>query len=218
MTAGAAAGSADALDPEAVCVVRLSAALGRGRRATEEALAEASRRVQAGDARRAAVEEAILQAHLFVGYPAALTALRRWRELGHPPPEDRTDGTDRRKERGEAVCRAVYAENYDKLRRNVAGLHPDLDRWMVEQGYGKVLGRPGLPLEVRELCVVALLAGTRFGPQLHSHLRGALNVGASPAAVEAALRIAAGEGEPARALPGAWELWLRVRPGGPDAG
>lgn len=204
----------ETLGAETACVVGLSTALGDGGGASvEEALAEASRRVAAGEARREAVEEALLQAHLFVGYPATLGALKRWRELGHPAPPGRAAEPDERRERGERLCRAVYGKNYDKLRRNVRRLHPDMDRWMVEEGYGRVLGRPGLGLVVRELCVVALLARTGHGPQLHSHLRGALSVGASPRQVEAALRIAAGGEPPDRALPEAWALWLRTRGG-----
>ena len=61
---------------------------------------------------------------------------------------------------------------------------------MLTEGYGKVLGRPGLELEVRELCIAGLLAGLDAAPQLHSHLRGALNVGATPEEVEAALEVA----------------------------
>lgn len=207
------------LDPEAACVVRLSAALGRGGEASvRAAVEEASRRVAADEARQGAVEEALLQSHLFVGYPAALTALRRWRELGHPAPEGRATTAVERRDRGERVCRAVYGAKYTKLRSNVERLHPDMERWMVEDGYGRVLGRAGLELPVRELCVVALLAPTRHRPQLYSHLRGALNVGASPAQVEAALRIAAGGETPERALPTAWELWMRARPGDADSG
>lgn len=207
----------ETLDVESACVVGLSAALGGGRDgAVEAALAEASGRVSAGEARQDAVEEALLQAHLFAGYPATLAALERWREMGHPAPSGREAGPDERRERGERLCRAVYGRNYDKLRSNVRRLHPDMDRWMVEEGYGRVLGRPGLDLVVRELCVVALLARTDHEPQLHSHLRGALGVGASPGQVEAALRIAAGGEAPDRALPEAWALWLRARGGSGD--
>ncbi len=204
----------EALGVEAACVVGLSAALGGGRdAAVEEALAAASRRVASGEVRQEAVEEALLQGHLFVGYPATLAALERWRDMGHPAPPGRVAGPDERRERGERLCRAVYGKNYGKLRNNVRRLHPDMDRWMVEEGYGRVLGRPGLGLVVRELCVVALLARTGHGPQLHSHLRGALSVGASSEQVEAALRIAGGGEAPDRALPEAWALWLRARGG-----
>ncbi len=58
---------------------------------------------------------------------------------------------------------------------------------MVVEGYGKVLGRPGLSLMMRELCIVAILAVTGASKQLYAHLRGALNVGATPADVDAAL-------------------------------
>ncbi|HZD06577.1 MAG TPA: carboxymuconolactone decarboxylase family protein, partial [Longimicrobiales bacterium] len=84
-------------------------------------------------------------------------------------------------------------------------------------GYGKVLGRPGLGLAVRELCIVALLAVADAPTQLYSHLRGALNVGAPSGAVEEALALAAevsGPGPRRRAS----EAWARVaarRGGGP---
>jgi 4-carboxymuconolactone decarboxylase len=72
---------------------------------------------------------------------------------------------------------------YEKLRLNVRDLHPALDAWMVIDGYGKVLSRPGLALERRELCVVAACAAMGQDRQLHSHLHGALNVGVGPDAI-----------------------------------
>jgi 4-carboxymuconolactone decarboxylase len=81
----------------------------------------------------------------------------------------------------------VYGRFYPGLRRNVRALHPALDEWMVVEGYGKILGRPGLDLARRELCVVAACAATRQDRQLHSHLHGALNAGAPPDAVSATL-------------------------------
>ena len=85
------------------------------------------------------------------------------------------------------MCGSVYAGHYDKLRETVRALHPDLEQWMVVEGYGKVLGRPGLPLTTRELCIVASLAVLGAPKQLYSHLRGALNVGAKASDVEEAL-------------------------------
>jgi 4-carboxymuconolactone decarboxylase len=84
----------------------------------------------------------------------------------------------------------VYGRSYSRLRQAVAALHPDLDRWMVEEGYGRVLGRPGLDLATRELCIAALLAVWDAPRQLHSHLRGARNAGATDAGIGAALEIA----------------------------
>jgi 4-carboxymuconolactone decarboxylase len=43
-----------------------------------------------------------------------------------------------------------------------------------------VLSRPGLDLKRRELCIVAACAAAGQQRQLHSHLHGALNSGATP--------------------------------------
>jgi 4-carboxymuconolactone decarboxylase len=148
------------------------------------------------------VEEVLLQAYLFLGFPAAIWAFGIWRSLDaglrHTEHADRgqlsreaggsaTDRASTWERAGEAVCARVYSGNYEKLRRNVEALHPELDRWMILEGYGKVLSRPTIDLPTRELCIVASLAVTGWEPQLHSHLRGALNAGAEPAEAEAAL-------------------------------
>jgi 4-carboxymuconolactone decarboxylase len=168
------------------------------------------------DAREAdprTVEEAILQSHLFVGFPDALNALARWRALSPAPA-----GEDRRaepeadvRERGETVCRTVYGGNYERLRTNVRDLHPDLEAWMLEHGYGRVIGRGGLSLAERELINVALLAVWRVPRQLHSHLRGALNAGAAAGEVEMALEVAADAMSPGDADE-VQALWRQVRP------
>jgi 4-carboxymuconolactone decarboxylase len=58
---------------------------------------------------------------------------------------------------------------------------------MIADGYGKVLSRPGLDLKTRELCIVAACAASSQQRQLHSHLHGALNAGASVSQVSEAL-------------------------------
>lgn len=204
--------SGGALDPETRLLAALSAALARG---DEPALARGLETAAAGAADPRAVEEALLQSYLFLGFPAALSALARWREtLGRAAvdadPLARPARTEAWRERGEAVCRIVYGRAYDGLRRNVARAHPAMDRWMIEEGYGKVLGRPGLPLRARELCIVAMLAGAGREPQLHSHLRGALHAGARPEEVDEALETGLDGRDPERAGR-ARELWDRVR-------
>jgi 4-carboxymuconolactone decarboxylase len=92
--------------------------------------------------------------------------------------------------RGEATCRTIYGANYDQLRNNVRALHPALDQWMVTEGYGRTLSRPGLDLLRRELCTVAQCAVQGAAPQLHSHLRGARHAGASNADLRAVLAVA----------------------------
>lgn len=165
------------------------------------------------------VEEALLQSHLFLGYPSALNALDAWRRISGlraPTPGDEEPGEWPL--RGARICRRVYGSQYEGLRRNVERLHPELDSWMVTDGYGKVLGRPGLALERRELLIVVMLAvqGPWVERQLYSHLRGALRAGAPVPRVEAALERAlerARERAPdERGLPGAGvaEVWRRV--------
>jgi 4-carboxymuconolactone decarboxylase len=88
---------------------------------------------------------------------------------------------------GEETCATVYGSSYEMLRRNVRELHPALDAWMVTDGYGKVLSRSALDLKRRELCVVAACAAAGQQRQLHSHLHGALNCGASPEEISATL-------------------------------
>jgi 4-carboxymuconolactone decarboxylase len=159
-----------------------------------------------------AVEEVLLQSYLFLGYPAALNGMARWRRLsGRVAPiatESPGEGTWR--ERGEAVCGRVYAGEYERLRAHVSALHPELERWMLVEGYGKVLGRPALSLRTRELCIVALLAGLDATPQLFAHLRGAGHVGAPADEIDAALGIAARYHGRDRAAAAA-QVWSKVQ-------
>lgn len=179
------AGQPLSFDREAL--VDVSAAIATRR---EASLARALR-IAARVASPAAVDEVLLQAHLFVGFPVALEALILWRRV-HPEhqPASAGEAPELWEPRGEIVCRTIYAANYEKLRVNVERLHPDFDRWMATGGYGRVIGRPGLDLATRELCIVALLAVWDSPRQLHSHLRGALHAGASPGETQAAVEIA----------------------------
>ncbi len=173
------------LDREALVDVSASIA------ARREASLERALRIAARVASPATVDEVLLQAHLFVGFPVALEALILWRRVQPEHiPRSADEAPELWESRGELVCRTVYATNYEKLRVNVERLHPDFDRWMATGGYGRVIGRPGLDLATRELCIVALLAVWDSPRQLHSHLRGALHAGASAVEVRAAVDIA----------------------------
>ena len=108
------------------------------------------------------------------------------------------------------TCARVYGPFYDRLRPNIAALHPALDAWMIVEGYGKVLSRPGLDLKRRELCVVAACAVMDQERQLHSHLHGALNAGATATEVDETLAAVDDMLEP-RARERIAHLWSRVR-------
>ena len=168
-----------------LCMVRLSGAL-----AARDALrVRGELELAVGLCDPDEVEEILLQSYLFLGYPVALTGLGTWREVsGRAASLSYDEPTIDFGGRGEALCRRVYGANYDALRRNIAALHPSIDRWMVVEGYGKVLGRSGARADVREACIVGLLAVLDAQSQLHSHLRGALAVGVSPEDVEEVLR------------------------------
>jgi 4-carboxymuconolactone decarboxylase len=176
------------LDQATRVLVQLSAAIAASDEATIRYwLVQAARDVPPLE-----VEELVLQSYLFCGFPRALNAAREWRRVSQraAPASDEAEDVglgEEWRERGEATCAAVYDGMYEKLRLNVRDLHPALDSWMVVDGYGKVLSRPGLDLPRRELCIVAACAAMGQDRQLHSHLRGALNVGVEPAALAEAL-------------------------------
>jgi 4-carboxymuconolactone decarboxylase len=201
-----------AFDEETRALVRLAATIAAGdETAMRASLSEAFPAVRADW-----VEELLLQSYLFAGFPRALNAAREWRRLtGAPAPEsDEADELWRAgaewAARGEATCRAVYGQAYERLRRNIRTLHPALDAWMITEGYGKVLSRPNLDLPRRELCVIAACAAGSHERQLHAHLHGALNVGAPAEWVSETLEALSDLIPPAR-LDAARRLWMRVR-------
>ena len=112
--------------------------------------------------------------------------------------------------RGEQLCAQVYGRTYHKLLVNLRTLHPALEALVVVDAYGKVLSRPGLDAQRRELCTLAAIAMLTTPRQLHAHLRGALNTGSSREDVDAVLAIVEEDLDSARALK-VWEMWADVR-------
>ncbi|MFW6330496.1 MAG: carboxymuconolactone decarboxylase family protein [Gemmatimonadota bacterium] len=198
-------GRRSGLDARTRALVRLSAALTADADTLEAAMDEAA----AEDP--GAAEEVLLQGYLFLGYPVALNALGLWRrQTGRPPPAAAPADPAAWRARGEDVCRAVYAHQYEAL-REVIGVSQDISP--------DALGRPGLELRLRELCIVALLSGIDAHRQLHAHLRGCLNVGASADEVAAVLAEVAPMVGTARATvaAGVWERVRQRQPGGSPA-
>ena len=149
------------------------------------------------------LHEVLLQSYLFVGYPRAINALIAFAgavgaTMPAPAPEAQPD-LARWRERGEALCRQIYGQAYDRMRENMRRLHPDLAEWMLVEGYGKVLARPQLTARFRELAVLGILAATGQERQLESHVRGARRVGASADEVREAIACVADLAQPAMA-------------------
>ncbi|NUQ19733.1 MAG: carboxymuconolactone decarboxylase family protein [Gemmatimonadaceae bacterium] len=172
------------LDEPTVTLVRLAGAVAAG---SERQMRKAMQEAVAIDP--VWVEELILQSYLFAGFPRTLNAMREWRKASGRPAPERDEraraelNAAQWRADGEQTCAKVYDGMYERLRENILALHPALDAWMVVDGYGKVLSRPGLDLVRRELCIVAVCAVAKQDRQLQSHLHGALNVGATPGQV-----------------------------------
>src|SRR2546422_9487422 len=190
-------GRGPVLDAQTMALVRVAAAVARGKAPELTARLAAAR-----DARVPGlwIEELLLQSMLVVGYPLALVAFGVWREVGGPAPVEGDGAEDLAHAdweswaaRGAAVCREVYGRAYHKLLVNLHALHPALEDLVLVDAYGKVIGRPGLDLKRRELCTVATTAALGTAEQLHSHLRGALDTGASSGEIEAVLGLIDGD-------------------------
>ena len=204
----------DSLDTQTRDLVRFAAAIAQG---DEPELRERVRALRMAQVPVVWVEELLLQSILMCGYPRALVAIAVWRRFsGVRAPASDPDATYEQAaewtRRGEATCEVVYGANYEKLRDNVRDLHPAVDLWMITEGYGRTLSRPGLDLMRRELCTVAQTAVLETERQLHSHLKGALNAGADPVQIEGVLSVV----NPMLSFD-SWkkvkELWRSVRDG-----
>ena len=202
------------LDPATAALVRLAAAVAAG---DVSELQERLAAAQGAGVSSLWIEELLLQSMLVVGYPLALIAFGVWREIAGPtatggPAAEALAHEDWQAwaDRGAAVCREVYGRAYHKLLLNLRALHPALEDLVLVDAYGKVIGRPGLDLKRRELATVAAIAVLGTAQQLHSHLRGALNTGASVEQVEAVLELVGPDLEP-EYLSRAQEQWADVR-------
>jgi len=117
---------------------------------------------------------------LFAGYPRAINAFF---SLGKPHLRERVNSGSiaLRRRRGVLLCRRIYGGSYRALLENMSRLHPALTEGMLEEGYGRILSRPGLTPRERELLIIPVLAGLDAWRQIPPHLRGAVRVGATVA-------------------------------------
>jgi 4-carboxymuconolactone decarboxylase len=96
------------------------------------------------------------------------------------PPEASLKARDKdRYERGLAILQEVAAAEDPQVLQDLAGVAPDLGRYLVEFAYGDVYARPGMSLRRRELAAVAALGALGNATrQLRFHAQGARNAGA----------------------------------------
>jgi 4-carboxymuconolactone decarboxylase len=90
---------------------------------------------------------------------------------------DRRDGGVESWEGHDRFVEVLGAEGAAMVER-LRDVAPDLGRYIVEFGYGKVYSRPGLALRERQIAALAALVTQGAAePQLRSHLGGALRIG-----------------------------------------
>jgi len=167
---------------------RITAAAAAGRR---QPLADWYRAAIAEGVPAADLQEATLQVFLFAGFPRTIAAFEEL-ELGldgadpAPPQEGEGDRTAR----GREIFGKIYGRHADAVAQRLHELHPDFARFVLRDAYGRVLGRPFLSIQDRELMAVAMLAALGPRRQLRAHVRGCLRVGIEPDEVRRALAAA----------------------------
>jgi 4-carboxymuconolactone decarboxylase len=142
---------------------------------------------------RSDLEETLLQATLFFGFPRIVSAFeelgRAWPAPAHEADPGPVPEAERR-QRGRDLFARIYDHNDKSVRQMLRGFHPEFCDFVLEAAYGRVLARPGLDPRTRELLAVTALAVLRQRPQLVAHARGAARFGADRNAIEDAMRAA----------------------------
>lgn len=183
------------------------------------------------------VEEVMITALFVLGFPATLDAWELWASIrqsetstrgGVGPgaastnhtsglfsqaPESGSEPPPTILERGIQTFRDVYGAQAEPLRGRLRALNPDLEDLILRVGYGEMMGRPGLPLSIRETCLVAMLTSTGAWRQLYSHLRGGFRCGVSSTDLQSALEagIAATPADRrTEAKAAAYEVWAKL--------
>jgi 4-carboxymuconolactone decarboxylase len=125
--------------------------------------------------------EAALQAHLFGGFPRAVESfavLDQAGGLGVFEPAEELDEAAAA-ERGRELFERIYGAGTEALELALSARAGALSTWIAAHAYGRVLTRPGLGADRRELLAVACLAALGPERQLAGHVRGALRCGAT---------------------------------------
>ena len=149
------------------------------------------------------IRETLLTVALFAGFPRTLDALSTASEVlrrrgvsadtSTEPglPESEAERRALFRARGGELFARVYGDDTDRVLERLAELDPELDAWILEDAYGKVLARAALPAPERERLAVVLLAALELRNQLPGHVRGAIRCGATRDQIEASVAAAA---------------------------
>lgn len=156
--------------------------------------------------RRVEVIEAIIHTCVYAGFPATLNAMTAAKEVFAARPNDPPESPitmpvddECRYQRGWDALAKIDGEAGEQVIASLAGIAPDLARYIVEFSFGDIYSRDGLDLRAREIVTIA--ACTALGtarPQLKVHVHGLLNVGGTQdEVVETIMQMAVYAGFPA---------------------
>jgi 4-carboxymuconolactone decarboxylase len=168
-------------DPGVRCLALMHGASCIGRFDAVECLHDLSRELGLEPVR---IRETALQVVAYGGFPRAIEGLSIWaRRRGEHEPDGIPDEPADQAAAGRAVWDSVYAHNAEDVLATLEGLVPGFSDWVLDAAYGRILARPGLTLEERELLAVAALGLMGLAAPLGSHARGALRNGSKPSTV-----------------------------------
>ncbi len=81
----------------------------------------------------------------------------------------------------------IFGTQEERILARLAALDPDLMGYIRDFAYDTVYERPGLDLKTKELLACTLLVALGSPPELKTHLRGAMQAGATEQEVREAL-------------------------------
>jgi alkylhydroperoxidase/carboxymuconolactone decarboxylase family protein YurZ len=180
------------LRPHLRLMVAAAVAIWRADWARLTECAAAARRMGQG---RSELEETLLQAVLFCGFPRVVTAFEHlnaaW-PVREPPSGGSLPAADQAAA-AQALFAGVYGRNATAVDAMLRSCHADFHAFVLEVAYGRILARPALSAKDREVLAVGLLAAQDQVRQFAGHARGALHFGATKTELREALVTVLGE-------------------------
>ncbi len=158
-------------------------------------LRDLAARSEAAGVVRTDLEEVLLQAVLFCGFPRVVTAFETLQEAW-PTATSPSGGSlpaDQQVAAGRELFRGIYGRNATAVDAMLRSFHADFHAFVLEAAYGRILARPALSAMVRETIAVGLLAAQDQVRQFAGHARGAMHFGASKDELREAVVTALGD-------------------------
>lgn len=145
---------------------------------------------------RADLEETLLQAVLFCGFPRVVTAFEHLGELwpAANPPAGGALPPDEQAAAGRRLFATIYGRNTGPVDELLRACHADFHAFVLDVAYGRILARPHLDARQREILAVAMLAAQDQPRQFAGHARGARHCGATATELREAVVTAFADG------------------------